>query len=359
MAVELSDGLWGGIIGHADVLDLLRAEASSPAQAYLFVGPQGVGKALVARRFAAALLCDDPGCVRRVLEGIHPDLMLVDPEGTTAITVDQARSTVSQASLAPLEGARKAFVFEDGGLMNDEAANALLKTLEEPTPSSVFIIVAESEDDLPATVASRCRTVVFGRVSEETVAEALAEQGIDPDDADQVARISGGRPGLALGLATRPEVADFRRAWLEIPLHAPDHPGGAFLLADRVVAATEPLLAALKERQDEVLAAAEEDGAPVKLLKARHERESKRAAHALYLAGLEILASFYRDAAATQFGAPARNPDIPPHDLTQLVPADALANAERVFQAIELLEANQRPRLALANLFADLGANVV
>jgi DNA polymerase-3 subunit delta' len=349
--------LFEGVIGHGHVVELLRDELLAPAHAYLFVGPVGAGKSMVARRFAAALLCgEDEACRRRVVRGTHPDAIVVAPDGRTAITVDQARTTVALASLAPLEAKRKVFIFEEGGAMNDEAANALLKTLEEPTGATVFIIVTESEDDLPETVASRCRTVVFGRVGEAEVAEGLARVGIDVEQAERAARISGGRPGLALALATRPEVAEYRHVWLSVPLRLSEHPGDAYLLADEVAAAAEPLLAALRDRQDREGEASSPLGGEGRALKDRHERELRRATNSLYLSGLEILAGFYRDAAAAQLSAPVRNPDIPAPALTKISPARAVRNAERVLDAIDSLQANQRPQLAFASLFADLGA---
>jgi len=336
------------LIGHGPVLGLLAEEANHPAQAYLFVGPANVGKATVARRFAAALLCEGDGdCQRRVIQGIHPDLAIVEPDGRTALTVDQARATVAMASLAPVEGGRKVFLFEEAGLMNDEAANALLKTLEEPTRSTVFLLVTDSEDDLPATVASRARIVHFGRVAEGEVIEALLGFNIDPDQAANAARISGGRPGLALALATRPEVAEFRHAWLSVPLRVSARPGEAYRLAEEVMAASEPLLAAIKARQEA------EDGSARST--DRYEREIKRASSALHVTGLEILASWYRDAAAAQLGAGVRNHDIAATALTAVPPATAVHCAERVLNTIDALGANQRPQLAFASLFADLG----
>jgi len=345
------------IIGHAAVLELLSAELTTPAQAYLFVGPANVGKATVARRFAAALICDgDARCFRRAVAGTHPDVALIEPEGRTAITVDQARAVVTAATRSPLEAARRVFLFEEAGMLNDEAANALLKTLEEPTPKTSFVLVAESVDELPETVASRCRTIVFGRVDEAALAAGLERLGAaSAQRAGEVAVISGGRPGLALSLATRPEAASFRQFWLSVPLRLPEHPGGAFRLADEAEASLEPVLAALGERQEAERELAGDGGG--RILKDRQVRELKRVTDAMHVAGLEILAGFYRDAAVAQHGVPARNRDIPVAALTRLAPVRAVANADRVLATITALEANQRPRLALANLFSDLATD--
>lgn len=349
--------VFAGVIGHEPVLRLLEAEATSPAQAYLFAGPASVGKATVARRFAAALLCpEDEGGRRRVLAGVHPDLSLVEPDGRTSLTVDQARVTVARAVLAPVEAGRKVILFEEAGLMTDEAASALLKSLEEPTPTTVFILAAEAEDKLPMTIASRCRTVFFGRVSDEEVVAALIERGVEEEQARRAAAASGGRPGLALLLATRPEVAEFRRAWLSVPSRLSPQPGRAFLLAEELVEAGAPLLAAMDERHRLEREQVEEEGSAERLLRERQDRERRRAGGVIHTTGLEILASWYRDAAAAQYGAPVRNRDVPPTSLTSLTPAAAVAAARRVLDAVTALEANQRPELAFAALFSDLAA---
>ncbi len=120
--------------------------------------------------------------------------------------------------------------------MTEQAANTLLKTLEEPTAPVIFLLVAESEDDFPPTIASRCRTVHFGRVPDEELAQALVDRGIASDAARVAAMVSGGRPGLALALATRPEVARVRQAWLSLPERVTARPGDGFALAEEMLA---------------------------------------------------------------------------------------------------------------------------
>lgn len=347
--------LFADVVGHGAVIDLLAAEAMHPAQTYLFVGPSGVGKATVARRFAAQLLCgDDASGIARVLSGVHPDLILVEPEGVTALTVEQARSTVARAVLAPTEAQRKVFLFEEAGAMNDEAANTLLKTLEEPTDTTVFILLAESPDDLPPTVASRSRTVLFSRVPEEEITGALVSRGVDQSQADHAAITSGGRPGIALLLATRPDVAAFRSAWLGVATRLDPEPATPFLLAGELVGAVEPLLQGLSERQEAETAATDLEGVAARRRQERHDRERKRAASALHVAGLEILASWYRDAAAAQHGGSIRNRDASGADLADVSARDAVRRARRVLATVESLEANQRAELAFAALFSEL-----
>ncbi len=328
--------VFGSVIGHERIVEVLTAEADNPTHAYLFVGPTGVGKATVARAFAALLLAGASApedVAGRIGRNNHPDLTVVVPQGRTMLGVDQARATVAAATRTPVEADRKVFLFEEAGAMSESAANALLKTIEEPTASTVFILIVESEDDLPDTVASRSRTVQFGRVPDDVIESALSQRGVASDRAAEASRIAGGRPGLAIALATSPDVAGYRRQWLDVPKHVSASPGQAFRLADEVLAAAEPLVEQIED-----------------------ERAAHRARQSLLITGLEILAGWYADAAAAQFGAPQRNRDIPVHDLVQVEPREAVANAERVLDAVMAVKENQRPQLVLANLFTGLGS---
>ena len=247
-------------------------------------------------------------------------------------------------------------IFDDASLMTEAAANAMLKTLEEPPAGTVFISVVGSEDDLPPTVASRCRMVRFGRVSEAEIVTALVERGIEEEQAAITARITGGSPGLALDLVTNPEVRNFRRRWLEVPGRATSVPGDGFRLADEMIGAHEPLLAAVKESRRKETQDLESRGYTVpKALVAAHESALRRTGNALLVAGLEMLASWYVDAVSVQYGGPIRNPDVALTDLARIPIAQAVRSAGLVMDAAVQIRRHQRPRLVLAGLFAALG----
>ena len=336
-------GLFADIIGHAGVVALLRSELDHPAQAYLFVGPQSVGKESVALRFAAGLLGGetDERARRLSLARAHPDLRVLEPEGATSLGVDQAREVVSRASLTPVEASRTVFLFPDAGSMTEQAANALLKTLEEPSAHVVFLLVAESEDDFPPTVASRCRSVHMGRVPLPDLVEALVARGLDEEAAVGVAVVSGGRPGLALALMSQPEVARFRELWLSIPGQVTPHPGDGQRLAMELLGELAPLV---------------EQSVPGDLAKDKAQRARRRAEMSLLVSGLEILASWYSDAASLQLGGPIRNSDLDLAAFTDVAPRRAVSSAEAVLDAVVDIQANLRRELVLANLFSSLGS---
>ncbi len=336
--------LFQEVIGHEGVVELLRAELSRPAQAYLFVGPQSVGKETLALRFAAGLLggIDDERARRLSLARAHPDLRVVEPEGATSLGVDQARQVVSRASLTPVEADRTVFLFPDAGAMTESAANVLLKTLEEPLAEVTFLLVAESEDDFPPTVASRCRTIVMGRVPHSVLTDALVERGLTPEAASGVSVVSGGRPGLALALMSQPEVARFREMWLAIPGRVSPHPGDGQLLASQMLDELAPFV---------------EQSIPEGLPKEKEQRARRRSELSLLVSGLEILASWYSDSASLQLGGPIRNSDLDLAAFTDVAPRRAVSAAEEILDAVVDIQSNLRRELVLANLFSSLGSD--
>jgi DNA polymerase III subunit delta' len=180
-----------------------------PAHAYLFHGPAGSGKEAVAKAFAGALLTDGARTAHTVAERVrrdaHPDLTWVTPSGASEVLVgDIEGPVVAAATHTPFESKRRVFVIEAAGTMNDQAANRLLKTLEEPAPFAHLILLAEHREDVLPTIASRCQQVRFDPLASAVVRERLQVgdgESIDPVRASACAELAGGDVRLAQRLA--------------------------------------------------------------------------------------------------------------------------------------------------------------
>ncbi len=201
--------IFSNIVGQQRARDLLsRAlKRSSVHTGYLFTGPAGVGKHLVAIEFVRAWLClEGPGVAcgvcdscRRVGGATHQDLVEVTfPDKKKSIGVDQVRDLGAWLAQSPALGRNKAAIVDPAGSLTTEAANALLKTLEEPPPGRVIVLIATSPGALPPTVRSRCQQVAFGSLTDDEVAEVLRRNGWPALSARQAAAAAGGSPGTAL-----------------------------------------------------------------------------------------------------------------------------------------------------------------
>ena len=193
---------------------LAGALAGTPSHAYLFHGPAGTGKRTVARAFAAELLAegsDEPDAVRlRVEHGTHPDLTWVRPTGAHVMRVeDVAEPVVAAASRTPFEAARRVFVLERVDTMNDEVANRLLKTLEEPPSFVHLILLTDALGRVIETVVSRCQLVRFEPLPAERIAAALLAEGVPDERAEACARLALGNASRAHFLAS-PEGEELR-----------------------------------------------------------------------------------------------------------------------------------------------------
>jgi DNA polymerase III subunit delta' len=301
-----SMALFDAVPGQAPAVELLRAAARHPVHAYLFVGPAGAGPRSAARAFAAALLCPDGGCgicwtCQRALAGTHPDQVEMERTGA-ALDVEGARRLVNLAQRRPLEAARQVLVVPDVHLAL-RSAPALLKTVEEPPPSTVFVLVA---DDIPpelVTVASRCVEVSFPPVSSAVVAGWLESRGVDAERSRLVAEGAGGDLDRAQLLAEDPAYAARLAAWRSVPgrLDGSGATAGALAreLLESLDGALEPLraqhVAELQRLEAEAKAAGERGLPGRREITDRQRREERRWRTDELRAGLGVLARTYRD----------------------------------------------------------------
>jgi DNA polymerase-3 subunit delta' len=224
-----------GVIGHEKVLAALsRAiRLGRTSHAYLITGPAHVGKMAVATALAQQLNClgDETPCgsceqCMRIHRRVHTDVKVIPIDVTgvlhengkprTVITIEQAKEVLHDASLQPFEGKRKVFIFEDADRLSEEASNALLKTLEEPPDQVVIVLLASGADAVLPTISSRCQMLSLRPVPWPVLAKSLVERlGLDDAQALQIARTSGGRPGVAMRMATDEEFANERNETLD------------------------------------------------------------------------------------------------------------------------------------------------
>jgi DNA polymerase-3 subunit delta' len=215
---------WQRVRGHDHLVQAFEGvvRRGRLAHAYLFTGPSGVGKRLFAGELAKALLCETPpgprlgACDRcpscfQVAAGTHPDFLTAGrPEDALEVPIDTIRELCRGFALKSARGRGKVAILDDADDLNDAAANCFLKTLEEPPPRSVLILIGASADRQLPTIVSRCQVVRFAPLPEALVAELLRAHPLeDPGLAGRLARLSGGSIGQALALAD-PALWEFR-----------------------------------------------------------------------------------------------------------------------------------------------------
>jgi DNA polymerase III subunit delta' len=223
---EVLTGVWSDLVGQQNPVAILRRAVAggshAMSHAWLITGPPGSGRSNAARAFAAALQCPDGGCghcqaCRTALSGAHPDVTLVRTE-QLSIGVDEVRELVRRAAMSPTLGRRQVLVVEDADRVTERGADALLKSIEEPAPRTVWILCAPTTDDVVATIRSRCRVLQLQTPSVAAVAGLLqARDGVDPALADYAARASQGHIGRARALARNEDARVRREHVLQIP----------------------------------------------------------------------------------------------------------------------------------------------
>ena len=198
------------IVGQASAIRSLRSSLHKGAvsHAYLFFGPEGVGKKLTAFGLAKAVnclqqvgdFCGSCDACRRIEKRIHPDFFFVEPDGTT-VKVDQLRDLQASIRYRPYLARKKVCIIDQAEKMSPSAANSILKTLEEPPPDTIIILVSSSHDQILPTIRSRCRTVQFSPLLTHDLERLIREKmALPPDKARLLSILSGGSPGRAQGI---------------------------------------------------------------------------------------------------------------------------------------------------------------
>lgn len=351
--------MWDAVLGSSGVRTVLEHAAQRPVHAYLFAGPRGSGVEAGARGFAASLLAPDGNASvwDRVMRSRHPDVIEVDPP-ETAIRVEHGDLIIREASSSPVEAPGKVILIFDAERMNAQTANKLLKTIEEPGARSTLVLLTASPDELLETVQSRCLRVDFPALSEAAVSGALVADGVEPERAELVARLVGGRLDRARALVgTQARVRD---SFVIAPTRIDGTGGTAIRISEELGAVLAEAVAAVRSTHEAQSARLEEEiegsGYPERAAQAlrkrqaeQHKRQERRSRIDALLEGVAALETVYRDALVAP--APPLNTD---RGVLDLAPESAMAGIDACQRARDSMEFNPNESLLLERLCLGL-----
>ena len=381
--------VWDDVVGQPALVQLLQSAVvsaqdrvaggpgSGMTHGWLFTGPPGSGRSNAARAFAAALQCDQGGCgscnaCRTSVTGAHPDVRLVRTD-QLSIGIDDVRALVRDAALLPAMRRWQVLVVEDADRLTDQAGDALLKSLEEPPPRTVWMLCAPTAEDVLVTVRSRCRTLVLRTPPVTAIAEVLERRDKVPAAmAAYAARASQGHIGRARALARDEATRNRRREVLSIP--GVLHDLGACLIAAANLhdVATEEGEAVAATRDSRELAELEQAwGAGERSARTRgftgalsglrddQKKRQKRVVRDSIDGALIDLLSFYRDVLIVQTGASVAlvNAEVAAgvHQTARAgTPEQTLVHIEAILACRTALQDNAAPLLALESLMLSL-----
>ncbi len=362
--------------------------AATMTHAWLITGPPGSGRSIAALCFAAALQCTSegtPGCgecraCTTAMAGTHGDVRRIIPEGLS-IGVDEMRNIVQIASRRPSTGRWQIVLVEDADRLTEGAANALLKVVEEPPPSTVFLLCAPSVDpeDISITLRSRCRHVPLVTPPLDAIAQVLIDtDGLPEADARWAASVSGGHVGRARRLATDEQARTRRQRALSLARDAAT-PSRAYAAAEEMVKTAEDDAKALTVDRNDVeteelrtalgaggtgkgaVGALRGSAGALKDLEKRQKSRLTRASRDELDRALIDLATYFRDALLVSSGAgavKANHPDMTEKvaSMAAVVPPDRLLRCiEAVLECREALAVNVKPKFAVDAMVATVG----
>ena len=377
---EPAAGIWDTLVGQRPVIAALSKAVAGQgmSHAWLFTGPPGSGRSNAAIAFAAALQCPEGGCgvcheCHTVLAGSHADVSLIRTE-KLSIGVDEVRDLVRRSALAPVGKRWQVLIVEDADRLTEQACNALLKAIEEPTPRTLWMLCAPTVEDVLTTIRSRCRLVTLTTPAAADVAAFLVRSMGVPDSlAVYAARHSQGHIGRARALARDESTRNRRREVVSIPARLTSLGAcmnAATMLVEAAKAEAEQITGELDQREKVDLDAAygvvergrrpRAYGPALAALEKGQKTRAKRRIHDVVDRALMDLVSVYRDSIAlgTGSGAELVNEELRP-DLERLVsvstPEADLRRIDAIFTAREqVLEFNVPAQLALESMMVAL-----
>ncbi len=372
--------VFDNLVGQAKAVEAMRAAAAGQgmSHAWLFTGPPGSGRSNAAVALAAALECEQGGCdachaCHTVHAGTHADVTVVRTE-KLSIGVDEVRDLVRRSALAPVGRRWQVMIVEDADRLTDQACNALLKAIEEPTERTVWMLCAPTVEDVLPTIRSRCRLVSLSTPTPEDVAGFLVRKDdVDPGLAAYAARASQGHIGRARALARDEATRNRRREVVSLPARLTSLGScmtAAANLADVTKEEADLITSSLDEREkadlDTTYGVVERGRRPreyapaLAALERGQKTRAKRRQLDVVDRGLMDLVSVYRDAItlATGAGGPLVNEEIR-GDIDEIVrsstPELNLRRISWIFDAREqMLEFNVQPALALEAMMLAL-----
>ncbi len=344
--------VWSDVIGQDVATARLDAAATAPVHAYLFLGSPGAGTIAAALGFAALLLSSDAVAAgdtatasrhrRLALAASHPDLVMVETE-SAFLTVPEAEEIIRQASTSPVEGARKVIVVPSIELINEASIGKMLKIIEEPPATVVFVFLAQEVPPEIVTIASRCVPVEFSPISTQIIETSLFAAGVPPSRAKAAAAAANGDFERAKLLATDDALAERAELWRTIPDRL-DGTGSMVVelvqqVREAMDAAQEPLEVQHQTQLEELDARVEltgERGSGRSTLVAKQKREIRKLRVDELIFGLATLSHRYRDRLIESS-----------HD-------GSTASLAAVQGAVEALRRNPNEPLMLQSLLLDL-----
>ena len=344
--------LWGLIYGQTEAVDFLKKAVDSPVHAYLFVGPEGAGREEIARAFSGSIFAkyeEDQNlerCKDLAWRGIHPDISIIEPEGR-GLRVSDARKIIIESSRSPIESKKKILIVNRFDTAEPEAVASLLKTIEEPPLSTIFILLAESVPDSHVTISSRCVRVDVPAMTVEGLSDLLKSEGVEIEDAIRLAEASAGNLGRARLLQEDLSFITRQEAWRTLPDRL-DGTGAAVSIAveelQKMIDDAQSPLIERHNKELENLVQQEEvfgtRGSGRQEVIERHKREIRRLRDDELRFGLATLTRRYRD-----LGIENEN-------------SEGLDAVEKITGAALELIRNPNERLLLQALFLNLSTKV-